>query len=207
MRLSSLALGILIGAVLFTTASVIIAWTGPNSAPPNGNVSAPINVGATDQVKNAGLGVNSLAVFGNAILAGVSSYLNFGTTAGSSGHGIRDNNGTMEFKNTNGSWQGMLSTSSTFSQIKFADGTTQTTAATSGIASGSLAGYCVEHSGQTFGPYVGYGGCQANVTKAPAICAVNASSPCTCASGYSVILFASSANNGGSSNTRGCIKN
>jgi hypothetical protein len=61
-------------------ATVALAWTGPTSAPPSGNVSAPINVGTTDQIKNAGLGINSLAVFGNAILAGVNSYLNFGAT-------------------------------------------------------------------------------------------------------------------------------
>lgn len=88
-------IGGIVGTVL---ASVIaLAWTGPTSAPPNGNVSAPINVGTTDQIKNAGLGVNALAVFGNAILSGTSRYLNFGTTAGSSGYGLRDNAGSMEF--------------------------------------------------------------------------------------------------------------
>ena len=122
-----------IGGIVGTVfASVIaFAWTGPTSTPPNGNVAAPLNVGTTDQIKNAGLGLNSLAVFGNAILAGVSSYLNFGTTAGSNGYGIRDNSGTMEFKNGEGTWQSILSPSSTFSQIKFADGTTQMTAAPS----------------------------------------------------------------------------
>ncbi|MEK7509773.1 MAG: hypothetical protein AAB605_03610, partial [Patescibacteria group bacterium] len=39
--------------------AVVQAWTGPTAAPPNGNVSAPINVGTTDQVKNAGLGINA----------------------------------------------------------------------------------------------------------------------------------------------------
>lgn len=33
-----------------------------------------------------------------------SSYLNFGTTLGSSGYGIRDNGGSIEFKNSGGSW-------------------------------------------------------------------------------------------------------
>ena len=78
---------------------------------PNGNVSAPINVGTTDQIKNAGLGVNSLAVFGDAIHSGASRYLNFGSPAGSRGYGIRDNARTIEFKSSGGSWQGMLSTS------------------------------------------------------------------------------------------------
>jgi len=72
-----------VGAIF--TSMIAIAWTGPSQTAPNGNVSAPINTGAVDQVKNAGLSVNSLAVFGNSILSGVSRYLNFGTTAGSGG--------------------------------------------------------------------------------------------------------------------------
>ncbi len=51
------------------------AWTGPTQAPPNGNVSAPVNVGTTNQVKNASLSVNGLAVFGNSLLSGTSRYL------------------------------------------------------------------------------------------------------------------------------------
>lgn len=47
-------------------ASALSAWTGPTATPPDGNVSAPVNIGATDQVKNGGLGVNSLAVYGTA---------------------------------------------------------------------------------------------------------------------------------------------
>lgn len=104
MRLPTLALGFLLGAFLFIGASLVLAWTGPTNAPPNGNISPPINVGATDQVKNAGLAVNSLAVFGNAILSGASRYLNFGDTSGPSGYGIRDNAGTIELKNDGGSW-------------------------------------------------------------------------------------------------------
>ena len=38
------------------------------------------------------------------ILMPASSYLNFGTTEGTSGYGIRDNAGTMQFKNNSGSW-------------------------------------------------------------------------------------------------------
>ncbi len=109
MRTASLVAAFITGT---TFASFFaLAWTGPTSAPPNGNISAPINVGTTDQIKNAGLGINSLAVFGNAILSGTSRYLNFGTTAGPGGYGIRDNAGTMEFKNSGGSWGAFLSTS------------------------------------------------------------------------------------------------
>ncbi len=46
-------------------ASVLSAWTGPTATAPSGNVSAPINVGTTDQVKNGGLSVNALTVFGS----------------------------------------------------------------------------------------------------------------------------------------------
>ncbi len=55
MRLATLALGFLFAAIVFIGASLVLAWTGPTSAPPNGNVLAPINVGTTDQIKNAGL--------------------------------------------------------------------------------------------------------------------------------------------------------
>src|SRR3989344_389386 len=87
----------------------VFAWTGPTATPPNGNIPAPVNVGTSDQVKNAGLGVNYLAVFGNILLSGIGNYLNFGSTSGTSGYGIRDNAGTLEFKNINGSWGSLQS--------------------------------------------------------------------------------------------------
>ncbi len=99
--------------VLISGVSFALAWTGPTQTPPNGNVSAPINIGTTAQVKNGGLSVNSLAVFGNTIISGVSRYLNFGTTAGATGYGIRDNAGVMEVKSSGGSWLGLLSGSGT----------------------------------------------------------------------------------------------
>jgi hypothetical protein len=95
-------IGGIVGTVF--TSMIVIAWTGPTSVPPHGNVSPPLNVGTVDQVKNAGLALNSLAVFGNQILAGTSRYLNFGAIAGVDGYGFRDNNGAMEFKNNAGSW-------------------------------------------------------------------------------------------------------
>ena len=56
--------------VLFIGTAIAQAWTGPSQTPPNGNISAPVNVGTTDQVKNAGLAVNTLAVFGNTSVTG-----------------------------------------------------------------------------------------------------------------------------------------
>ena len=53
------------------------AWTGPTVAPPDGNVNAPINVGTVDQIKSGGIGVDTLAVFGN---SSVSGYMKIGST-------------------------------------------------------------------------------------------------------------------------------
>ena len=103
MRTLSIAfIGGIVGSVF--SAFLVIAWTGPGSSPPNNNVSPPVNVGSTDQVKDAGLALNSLAVFGNTILSGASRYLNFGTISGTAGYGIRDNAGTMEVKDASGDW-------------------------------------------------------------------------------------------------------
>lgn len=41
------------------------AWVGPTEAPPGGNTPTPVNVGFVNQVKDAGLGLNALSVFGN----------------------------------------------------------------------------------------------------------------------------------------------
>ena len=148
MRAAALFAAFITGTIF--ASFLALAWTGPTQAPPSGNVAAPINVGTTDQIKNSGLGVNTLAVFGNAILSGTSRYLNFGTLAGESGYGIRDSGGTMQFKNSGGSWMSATTTiqnffssgaNNTVSQIKFADGTTQTTAA-GGTASGTVGGGC-----------------------------------------------------------------
>jgi len=140
----------LIGAIIFGFASILFAWTGPTQTAPNGNVSAPVNVGAVDQVKNAGLSLNSLAVFGNTILSGVSRYLNFGTIAGSSGYGIRDNAGVMEFKHSGGSWTSIVSNTV---QGGMTTGyvTSTSTTATSTFAKGvSVTGFVKATSGFTF---------------------------------------------------------
>lgn len=93
--------------LILAFAQLALSWTGPTQTAPNGNVSAPVNTGTTDQVKDGGLSLNSLAVFGNTILSGTTNYLNFGTTAGSGGYGIRNSSGTLEFKNSGGSWESL----------------------------------------------------------------------------------------------------
>lgn len=48
----------------------------------------------------------------NPIRLSASAYANWGATTGTSGYGIRDNAGTLEFKNSGGSWQAFLGSSS-----------------------------------------------------------------------------------------------
>lgn len=154
MRPINFLLGILVGTIF--SSALVFAWTGPTSAPPDVNVSAPINVGTTDQVKNSGLAVNVLAVFGDAIMAGVSSYLNFGSSAGAAGYGFRDNAGIMQFKDDDGSWTGFLP-STGVSEIAFADGSVQTSAATtSKFGDWSSRSFGTNYRAATDGFVVGY---------------------------------------------------
>lgn len=48
-------------------------WSEPTGAAPANNTDAPLNVGTTDQVKNGGLSVDSLAVFGEVAITGTTS--------------------------------------------------------------------------------------------------------------------------------------
>ena len=50
---------LIVAIVLSFGISAVYAWTGPTQAPPNGNTSAPVNIGTTAQVKNGGLGVGA----------------------------------------------------------------------------------------------------------------------------------------------------
>ena len=62
---------IILALILTLGMSYVMAWTGPTSAPPDGNTPTPVNVGATDQVKNGGLGLDALSVFGSGYISGV----------------------------------------------------------------------------------------------------------------------------------------
>ena len=103
-KIRPIHLPIIAFSAMILSAATAHAWTTPPASPPNSNVSAPINVGATAQTKNGTIGVNGLAVFGDSILQ-ASSYLNWGATSGTSGYGIRDTAGSLEFKNSGGTWQ------------------------------------------------------------------------------------------------------
>lgn len=97
-------------AFLIAFPLLLSAWSGPLSSPPscapgNPGCDAPLNTGPAPQVKNGAISVNALAVYGNVLLSGTANYLNFGTTAGLTGYGIRNNNGIIEFKNSGGAWE------------------------------------------------------------------------------------------------------
>lgn len=47
---------------------VVYAWTEPGSAPPAGNVDAPVNVGATPQTKSGDLNLGGALVISGSIL-------------------------------------------------------------------------------------------------------------------------------------------
>lgn len=97
------------------SAGIVSGWTGPTASPPSGNVAAPLNISVADQTKNGWIGLDSLSIFKHMIISGVSAadpslrYLNFGSAWDASGYGIRDNNGTLEFKNSGGAWSSLQS--------------------------------------------------------------------------------------------------
>ena len=49
---------------------IFAAWVGPTQAPPGGNTPTPVHVGTTNQVKDGGLSLESLAVFGDGYFQG-----------------------------------------------------------------------------------------------------------------------------------------
>ena len=95
------------------------AWTGPTASPPSANVSAPLNVSTGDQIKHGWIGLDSMSILNHLIISGAANspnsvrYLNFGSTWDSAGYGVRDNAGTLEFKNAGGTWASIQSTVST----------------------------------------------------------------------------------------------
>ncbi len=64
-------------------------------------------------------------------------YLNAGGTVGSSGYGIRDNSGTMEFKNTGGAWASIATGSGASLSAGGADGNIQYNDGSGGFAGSS----------------------------------------------------------------------
>ncbi len=127
-KITAIALVLTLGATY-----AYAAWTGPTSAPPNGNTPAPVNVGTTNQIKNGGLGVNSLAVYGDSVVTGNSSvdgYLKVGvTTATCNGNlsgALRYNTTSLTIETCNGSsWKALVSTTPIFTTCTYQGSTYQ----------------------------------------------------------------------------------
>ncbi|MBI4118060.1 MAG: hypothetical protein HY455_00780 [Parcubacteria group bacterium] len=65
------AKGFLLALILVVGISYVhAAWSEPTATPPNNNTAPPINEGAVDQVKDAGLSVDALTVFGDSYITG-----------------------------------------------------------------------------------------------------------------------------------------
>lgn len=108
MRFAAIAsfISILLALPLVVSAA---PWVGPPCdaipAPPPCNANAPINVGSSAQTKLGALNIsNNLGAYSVWLTASGGSYISFGGVPWASGYGIRDNAGTMEYKNSAGAW-------------------------------------------------------------------------------------------------------
>ncbi len=74
--------------------------------------------------------LSKLDVYGDLTISGFNRYLNFGATSttavGTNGYGLRDNAGTIEFKNSGGTWQGVTTATTGPSFSVHKNGTNQT---------------------------------------------------------------------------------
>ena len=149
MRPMQIAL-VLSAGILFSGITAL-AWTTPPASPPNSNVSAPLNVGSIVQTKTGPLLITNNLQLG----AAGGSYLNFGATAGNAGYGVADFSGILKFKNSGGVWNDLSTIINNYltlgpvTSVKFADGTTQSTAASGGGISGGSAGFVPKYSSAT----------------------------------------------------------
>ncbi len=149
MRPLQIALALSAG-ILFSGITAL-AWTTPPASPPNSNVSAPLNVGSVVQTKTGPLLITNNLQLG----AAGGSYLNFGATAGNAGYGVADFSGILKFKNSGGVWNDLSTIINNYltlgpvTSVKFADGTTQSTAASGGGISGGSAGFVPKYTSAT----------------------------------------------------------
>ncbi len=101
-------------------------------------LSQPVNTQVAIAINQLVTGITPFT----ALRTAASSYINWGTTQGTSGYGLRDNAGTIEAKNSGGSWL-PLPTSSTLPTAapfitRTADGNLSNETALGGLASGLL---------------------------------------------------------------------
>ena len=86
----------------FNNGSSILIGNNTNT----GGYSNSIAIGgsAVNTASNQFMIGSSTRAINQMVLNGSSAYFNFGATGGTSGYGFRDNAGTMQFKNSGGSW-------------------------------------------------------------------------------------------------------
>ena len=95
----------LIGGALAITGSASSSLLTNNTNPALLVNSGYVGIGTTSPS-------SKLTVYGNVLVEGSNNYLNFGSTAGSGGYGFFDNAGILQVKNSGGSWNNILSSSS-----------------------------------------------------------------------------------------------
>ena len=92
--------------------SLLAAWTAPTSAPPNGNIAAPINVGSTPQTKAASIGIGVGLTSPNSLLhvyqtSGNNAEIDIQSVAGANKHwGIYHDRATNDLRFWNNSAPG-----------------------------------------------------------------------------------------------------
>lgn len=104
------------------------------------------NIGQVEIGTSTPISGTLLGIFGDADLK-ASSYLNWGLTDGTAGYGLRDNAGTLQFKNNGGSWTNLGSV--TYPASGDIIVSTGTTSAPSGIA--PVNGLCIVGAGGAWG--------------------------------------------------------
>ena len=177
---------IILGIVLASGVSYIFAWTVPTSTPPDGDVSAPINVGSNTQTKSGNIILSQLFADGITVF-GASTFngnLTIGSTSAVATVKIVDGNqapGKVLTSDINGkaSWQ------------------TPSTTASGTVGGGCFAIYALA----TSTPYVPWGNAQSCATAAFTDGTGNTNhyiTSMTCPSGYhSQVISANWSSNGG----------
>jgi len=130
------------------------AWTAPTAPPPGGNVSAPVNIGTTAQVKNGSLSVNAFSAFGSAYVQGKlgigvvspSYKVDIGGTPGTDG--IRFPDGTVQTSAGGGAGSSTVTSLSQGSGITLSPNpikTTGTISADIAILQSRVSGICASN--------------------------------------------------------------
>ncbi len=146
--------------------TVVSAWTAPTAAPPSGNVSAPVNVSGTSQVKSGGLGVGSFNVTAGSQFNGTVNIGSLGTskqvclngaciTAWPNGGGVGDNLGNhIALQNLNMNNRAITNlplpvNGGDATNKTYVDGRVSNISITNynQLPSGAVAGYCAEIGG------------------------------------------------------------